>query len=958
MRGFGPAFLLLALACGDPSISDVSSRRGVIEGTVVYPNGAARGNVYVFLYSKADLPPPTGFGRPLGFIAVPRESLFQDAPAGQRSTFSTRFAFPSVPEGSFELRAFLDADADFNPSYELLAQPTEGDVVGGFFDPSGRFATVEVRAGEVNANRVIVTLARELPVERPGFMHASATGFEVPLAAPQSLVLDAAAFRRGRVEMSPEKSRFLVQFVGISEEGRPLDANGDHLPDIYPQVYLRRIEAGTSTRAVLVPLINNPLPFLDELSAEGFALSDRLELIVPPLAVEIDRGETRRLPNIPAGDYETIVFSGTGQTWRVPNDLATLFPGEPEPSQSVVVRMSEGAPLPPGRIAGRLLVPGASQAAETYVFAFAEASPPPPAGTGRPSGLVALSRASLLESAGGLEARFEIGGLEEGRYHLVALFDGNDSFSPLVESLAEPDAGDFVGRSMQPVATGSDDIEIVLDARLPFDRPGFSFAPDLVIPSFELSRASLASNSEPLLSVRPQLNQFAVRLRASDETGDNLPELYPRVLLTLLEDTPDPRTALDQSPLVVVPAFVDPMPFLTALDAGEAARVTDVLPFIIPPVALESGQLRAGIPSGRYRVTLIAETGQTWRVPNASALTLGRDGTEREDLSQARFIRAEPGARANGRIEGQVTVPGLLTPGASVLVLAFDEQEPPPPAGAGRPVSSARLAGPALSTGVASYALSGLASGRYLVRAFIDRNADFVPWYDTHNQPTRGDVPGGYFEDGILTAVAVDGLGPATSGVDVTFVEAATYEHDRPLFELPADLELQSAGPPLDLTLSALASSSAILRAEGSFPIQWVDLDGDRIADDVNGDGAPDVFPLVLAERLDDADPEGLTLASPGERLFGVVNPAQFVGLGFPAQDTTQTSSVVESTRLNVIIPPISQKDGGEVGPPTPGLYRVSLINHRGQTWTVPSILQRADGDALQAGQARGLRVR
>lgn len=958
MRRVVLAWLTLLIACGEPSITDVTEPRGLIEGTLVYPSGAARGNVYVFLYRAEDPPPPLGFGRPLSFVAVSRQQLFQDAPPGERRTFSTRFTIPSVPAGRYELRAFLDADGNFNPSHELLAQPTAGDVAGGFVDAEGRFLTAEVRAGQRNASEVLVTLVRELPVERPAFAHLGELTFSVPLLNPASLVLETRAFQRGAIQMAAERARFLVQLTGRGEDGRPLDEDGDHLPDVYPRVLLRRLEAETSTRSILVPLITNPLPFLETLEAQGFALSERLELIVPPVAVELDGPLRRRLPNIPPGEYETVVLSGTGQTWRVPNNLTELFPGADEPSQGAVVRMLPGPALPSGRIRGRLRVPGVPEPADAFVFAFPAATPPPPEGLGRPARAAAVPRSAFAQDAAGWSGPFELLGLEPGQYHLVALFDGNDSFAPLVDWLAEPDAGDRLGRTAAPVSVGADAVELELDHAVSSDRPGFSLPEAVSLRGDRVSRLELLARPEPLLSMRPELTRFEVSLRGADETGDNLPELLPRVLLTRLAEAPDPRVAPDQSPPVVVPAFIDPLPFLARLDAGAEVLQVETLPVLLPPAALQEGALRVGIPPGRYRVTLVGADGQTWRVPNASQWALGRAGTEREDPSQARVVTVEESTTGRGRIEGSMFVPGVLGPRASVVIAAFREDEPPPPEGRGRPVASARLLASALPGGTGPYVLDGLPSGRYRLRAFIDRDGDLVPWYETHDQPTQGDVPGGHFVAGQLASVTVEGLGPATTGVELSFVEAAAYAFDRPVFELPEGSVLDAAGPPLSVTLTARRASSAALQADGVFPVRWVDLDGDQIADDVNADGVPEVFPLVVAERLDEADPEGLTLAEPVERIFALVPPAQFVGTGFPVGDTTATSTVVERYELTAIFPPVSRKGNGEVGPPTPGNYRVTLINDRGQTWTVPNVMGRAIGDPMQSGQRRSLSVR
>ena len=85
---------------------------------------------------------------------------------------------PAGATASYQIRGFLDYDADFNPFFGVRKQPTAGDIVGGaFIDPT---AAVKVPAaidfesfidrpkGQVVSN-ITVTLAAPVVTERPMF---------------------------------------------------------------------------------------------------------------------------------------------------------------------------------------------------------------------------------------------------------------------------------------------------------------------------------------------------------------------------------------------------------------------------------------------------------------------------------------------------------------------------------------------------------------------------------------------------------------------------------------------------------------------------------------------------------------------------------------------------------------------------------------------------------------------
>jgi hypothetical protein len=158
--------------------------------------------------------------------------------------------------------------------------------------------------------------------------------------------------------------------------------------------------------------------------------------------------------------------------------------------------------------------------------------------------------------------------------------------------------------------------------------------------------------------------------------------------------------------------------------------------------------------------------------------------------------------------------------------------------------------------------------------------------------------------------------------------------------------------------VSTVTAVNNLIQEHGVYPIQWVDLDGDGIADDRDGDGAPDVFPIVVAELLDPSDPSNLQLAPMTVRIPGIVDPTQFVPLGFPAGDPHMVQAVVLAHVLRVAFPPVGVDVMGRPVTPPAGRYRITLIKALGQTWTVPNELQRATGTPLVHSQAGFLTVR
>lgn len=948
--------LLLAAACDAPNVEEYEPRTGLITGTILYPRPDPAGpcaddlvgDVIITLFAKDALPPPEGTSGPVNFIVVAEETLFDGEP--DNGIYTAPFTIPTVPEGTYQIRAFIDADEDFHPTIAELGQTTAGDVGGGHVDTvTGEFLDVEVKTDQVTS-QVTVSLGRIIPTERPVFVHGSTTTFSVPFTTPQPLVLTTHGIDRPSVQVDRRCNQFLVGYADLDDDGAPDDVNGDHLPDLFPQVLLRLEKTETETRDVIIPGIIDPLPFMDALSVVPAVPTSTLTVLLPPVAVQLVDGARQILPRIPTGRYETIVIQSTGQTWQVPNRIDVVAPtGGPDPTQSVWVQMQAGPEPPAGGLRGTVRVQTETPG-DVFVVVFDASDPPPPAGTGGPLGLASVPMAAFDGPGAMRSAPFEIRGLPDGAYLVSALLDADGDFSAIVDLLAQPSAGDFLGGAAAPVAVQggfTEGVQVVVGQELRVDRPAFSFDAGTTFARTDFPASlRLSAHEIPALGIDAEGAAVPVVLSEGDQEGDNFTDLLPRVLLTRMVDEGDPRRAANDPRGIVIPALVDPIPFYGPLLEGVDV-LSPAYDVILPPVAVElsTGQRLAPPPAGRYRVNVLSATGQTWSVPNPLDVAFARVGTPREDPSQARFVTVEDTPLPAGGITGAVQL--TFEPPAddfSVVVFAFALDDPPPPLGGGSPraVSVIRKQDFGSPTS-AAYALGPLPTGTYTVRAFLDANDDFTAWFDVLNQPDGGDVGGGFLDaQGGFQTVTVDAALGATVDIPVIIDSAGTYPTNRPSFQVNGPAPVLSSSS-VAVSLTALAEVEDVAVLQGVFPIQWVDLNRDGVAEDVNGDGNPDVFPLVVADLLDEDDASNQTLAAPGVRIPGLVDPRQFVGLGFPAMDPTATSTVVPTNSLRVVFPALAVRDGAPIAP-VPGRYRITLVNPFGQTWSVPNRLAEATG--------------
>jgi hypothetical protein len=190
-------------ACTEPPVlpyEDAPIPTGVIKGSILYigpppqcEEGIPTGQLILTLFLYDSPPPPSGTSlSPINMLSMKASSLFSEDDCGlleaDPTAFvqrSASFVWPNIPlaaaEGalaSYQIRGFLDYDADFNPFFGIRKQPTAGDIVGGaFVDPTAAVkvyapinfqSLVERPQGQVVSN-ITVTLAAPVITERPMF---------------------------------------------------------------------------------------------------------------------------------------------------------------------------------------------------------------------------------------------------------------------------------------------------------------------------------------------------------------------------------------------------------------------------------------------------------------------------------------------------------------------------------------------------------------------------------------------------------------------------------------------------------------------------------------------------------------------------------------------------------------------------------------------------------------------
>ena len=322
-------------ACDGVGVDPVEPSTGLVTGSLLIQTSTTTspcteppgGNVILSVFDATNPPPPSGAGASVIFSVVPEARWL----VGNGPIFATDYALPFLPDGTFLVSGFVDADGDFSPNAPLSSQPTAGDLAGGFVDAAQSLVPVAVERAEEQAG-ILVQLGRAVPVEPPAFRFQSAT-IDAPTTASSTLTLDIAPQSRGPFQHRAVCSGFLVQVVDANADGVPDDANGDGQPDLLPLVTLTQLEAEQPVRVVATI---DPTNVADELFTRGFAVTPILNLQVPPQALRPGEDGTLEPAGAPPpGPYAVSVFTGTSQRWTVPNEVDLVDPEGAPSAQSV-----------------------------------------------------------------------------------------------------------------------------------------------------------------------------------------------------------------------------------------------------------------------------------------------------------------------------------------------------------------------------------------------------------------------------------------------------------------------------------------------------------------------------------------------------------------------------------------------------------------------------------------------
>lgn len=290
--------------------------------------------------------------------------------------------------------------------------------------------------------------------------------------------------------------------------------------------------------------------------------------------------------------------------------------------------------------------------------------------------------AALEGDAGPFSAPFAFSLVAPGRYLVRGFVDADDDFVPWYGATADTTAGDVGGAAVDPVTRAARVVEVdtdeagqpvpVLDvpvsfsdaARVPLDRPVFSVVGGALNVSLMGSPKVIELQATPISEGVAQFPGPAFLVRfldddgdgvPDDRNGDGVPEVWPRVVVRKIQDEGSPlidENDLDKNGVVdetglnyqrAAPQGQEPAPDAVVLAAGfdvseYAAQLVDEmgrvkatplpvakLKLVLQPRAFDAAvpsqpALLASVPSGRYAITVIQLTGQTWRVPNELGL--------------------------------------------------------------------------------------------------------------------------------------------------------------------------------------------------------------------------------------------------------------------------------------------------------------------------------------------------
>ncbi|MBX7113428.1 MAG: hypothetical protein K1X64_03760 [Myxococcaceae bacterium] len=271
-----------------------------------------RGAAWVFLFDEGQ-----------GFPVSPALPRYATAVSDlRRQQVDARFIFAAVQPNPWRLWGFIDADANFDPSIDVLAQPTFNDLIG---------EAVELNLQPGKSHETTLTFNQRLARDPPAF-RLEGSDADIRLDATQGGIRTISVVPYDANGRLREAGRgFAVGLNDADGDGRPDDADGDGLPDLSLQAVLRFQPRPGQTQEgveIVVPLVlTNAAAIAESFSAaRPYTVLERLDWLVLPQAFSRltqpgQKPVLTALPAPPAGEYELVLLNAQGTLWRIPNRL-------------------------------------------------------------------------------------------------------------------------------------------------------------------------------------------------------------------------------------------------------------------------------------------------------------------------------------------------------------------------------------------------------------------------------------------------------------------------------------------------------------------------------------------------------------------------------------------------------------------------------------------------------------
>lgn len=365
--------VLTLLGCGEPPIFPTADRRqntalSRLTGEVVI-TGRARGPVVLFLFDAARPGPPVGTGRPVSFTIIPEAEVFARTSDTDSGPFIARYTFSLIPPGKYTVRGFIDSNRDFVPWYTVTSEVNSGDVGGAAVDVITRATrTIEITTADKDTHDVAVSFsdAARVTVDRPVFSESLNTPTITVTPAGGNKVFDIIPTPVKSGAVNQPSPVFLAKAIDDNNDGMPDDANGDGIPDLWPKVFVRKLSEGDNPLAdendldrngvldatgadyehvnpttsapvapdgqpdaVVLAAGLDPTALLPQVLDTNGAVKatptpvTSLRIVIKPNAFDVSNpAAPAPIRTLPKGRYALTVMQLTGQTWRVPNELA------------------------------------------------------------------------------------------------------------------------------------------------------------------------------------------------------------------------------------------------------------------------------------------------------------------------------------------------------------------------------------------------------------------------------------------------------------------------------------------------------------------------------------------------------------------------------------------------------------------------------------------------------------